>query len=239
MRLTAVRGAVATLAASLVVSGSALGSSPAYELPVWFNWAEKSLDVVIVPPAHGQLVNGGGVLNGSDPAELTPFNSYLEAIEDSIAAWDSAIAQFGSEWLKANVKTNVYVLGRDEVPMDVLRDPEILVVTDENKGTILGVAVSTNPCIVDNSKMMVTSFSYPDMFNINAQEYGHCLGVHHVLKPGPEHDTMNGTYADTIGRPDTHLHCPSNLDIAAVEMAFTNRSGNASIPADSYQLSTC
>lgn len=239
MRVTGLRGAIATLAATLAVSGSAFGQVPTYEIPVWFNWDETELDVLIVPPAHGQLVNGAGALNGGDPAELTPFNSYLDAIEDSVAAWDTAVQEFGSDWLKTNLVTHVYVLGRDDVPSDVLTDPEIVIVSDEHKGHILGLALSTRPCIVDNSKMMLSSFSYPDMFNINGQEYGHCLGVYHVVEPGPEHDVMNGNYADPIGRPETHLHCPSNLDIAAVEMAFTNRSGNAAIPADVYRTSSC
>lgn len=239
MRIKGLREAIATLLATAAISGSAFGQVPVYELPVWFNWDQTTLDVLIVPPNHGQLVNGAGVLNGGDPAELTPFNSYLEATEDSIAAWDAAIQQFGSDWLKTNLETNVYVLGRDDVPSSALTSPEVVIVSDENKAHILGLALSTRPCIVDNSKMMVTSFSYPDMFNINGQEYGHCLGVYHIVEPGPAHDVMNGNYADEIGRPDTHLHCPSNLDVAAVEMAFTNRSGNAAIPADTYLTSTC
>ena len=214
-----------------------------YDLPVWFRWDRATLDVLIVPPNHGQIYNGNGVLNGSDPNELTPFNSYLAAVEASIADWDQAVSMFGEEWLRTNLVTNVYVMGRDSIPADALRNPEIIVATDETKANTLGVAVSTRPCLVDNSKFFVTSFTYEDMYNINAQEYGHCLGLEHVVDNHPQLDSMAGLYVHSPGAKGNPLHCVSNLDVRGLEAVFGRLFGQsspdvASIPVAEY-TTTC
>ena len=135
---------------------------------------------------------------------------------------------FGSEALKNRFKARVYVLGRDTLPDE--KYPDILVVTDPNKGPVLGFAMGGQPCIVNNSQMFVRSFTYADMYNVMGQEYGHCLGLGHVGSQGgidptssqkhPVHDVMNGFYADAIGAPETHLHCVSNLDVKGLEYVF-------------------
>ena len=152
------------------------------------------------------------------------------------AAWDAGINTLGADWLKEYYEPSVYVLGRDDVPQDVLTAPDILVVTDENEGPSLGTSAWAKtghvhtPCFVRMSMAELVSFTYADMYNVTAQEYGHCLGVKHVGLQGgvdptseqkhPEHDVMNGFYTHTIGMPGTHLHCVSNLDIRALEHVF-------------------
>lgn len=241
----------------------ALGAAPAsadheedgiYELPTSDVWTEGELDVVIVPPEHGQLFNSYGPLGGADPKEVTPFeNSYLRAIEDSIAEWKSSINRFGSARLRETLKITTYVVGRDETPVEVLRSPDILLVTDENKGPVLGFAAYTTPCIVNNSRMFLRSFTYADMYNINAQEFGHCLGLGHVGSQGgadptssqkhPVHDVMNGFYAESPGAVGNHLHCVSNLDVKGLEWTFsvlggTNQDHTVFMPAARYRT-TC
>ena len=200
-----------------------------FELPASDDWTKGQLTVYVVPPAHGQLYNGNGALGGADPNEVTPFaNSYLRAMEDSIEEWNNGIRTFGSDALKKRFKAKVYVLGRDTLPDQSM--PDILVVTDENKGPVLGFAMGGEPCIVNNSQMFTRSFTYADMYNVMGQEYGHCLGLGHVGSQGgveptseqkhPEHDVMNGFYSDTIGAPETHLHCVSNLDVKGLEYTF-------------------
>ncbi|MBA2725851.1 MAG: hypothetical protein H0U53_07675, partial [Actinobacteria bacterium] len=192
-----------------------------YELPALDLWTKNQLTVYIVPPSHGQIYNGFGPLAGGDANEVTPFkNSYLRAIEESIEEWNNGIRMFGSSKLK-QFKAHVYVLGRDEIPGQ--SSPDILVMTDESKGPVLGFALRGDPCIVNNSQMFTRSFTYADMYNVMGQEYGHCLGLQHVGSQGgieptsaqkhPVHDVMNGFYADGIGSVDTHLHCVSNLDV--------------------------
>jgi hypothetical protein len=210
-----------TATATFKLKGTTTGGV-LYELPRWFEWDRAALDVLIVPPNHGQLVNGNGFLGGSgDPNELDPFkNSYTRAIEDSIAAWKNGIAQFGPRWLVEGVSIDAYVIGRDQIPQSALEQPEIVVYTDATKGPILGFAVSTDPCIVNNSKFFVTSMTYADMYNINGQEFGHCLGLLHTSDGRPNHDVMDGTYDDEPGAAGTHLHCVSNLDVLGLEQVF-------------------
>lgn len=225
-----------------------------YHQPVWFEWDEAVLDVLIVPPEHGQIVNENGPLGGEGVNELTPYeNSYLRATEQSIKDWDRAVETYGADWLKAGLVTNVYVLGRDEVPEAALDDPEIIVASDQHKGVILGVAIRSsgsdgNRCIVDNSKFFTTSFTYEDMYNINGQEYGHCLGLDHVsATPEDEtiqHDVMNGTYRDTPGAAGVHRHCMSNLNVEGLELVFAPLFGEpggprATMESTEYERLNC
>lgn len=200
-----------------------------YEIPADDFWEKARLTVYIVPPSHGQLYNSNGPLGGADPNEVTPFqNSYLRAIENSIKEWNNGIKKFGSAALKKRFKAMVYVLGRDEVPDQ--SQPDILVYTDVTKGPVLGFALYSTPCIVNNSQMFTRSFTYADMYNVMGQEYGHCLGLGHVGSQGgveptsaqkhPVHDVMNGFYADSVGDNETHLHCVSNLDVKGLEYTF-------------------
>ena len=253
LRLARLTGAVLLL---LAVPGTASADHEdgLYEMPARSIWDTGDLEVLIVPPNHGQVYNSDeGALGGGDPNELTPYNSYLRAIEASIEEWNRGVEMLGSEQLKNTYNPHVYVLGRD-LPAQGLYDPDIIVTTDENKGPVLGFALSgPGPCIVNNSRMYVQSFSYADMYNVNAQEYGHCLGLGHVGSQGgadptsdqkhPEHDVMNGFYADSVGAKDTHLHCVSNLNVAGLEYVFggltgTGQSHTVYMPVEDYRT-TC
>jgi len=229
MRRICLAALVALLVGGIPAMALADHEDGIYELPAQDDWSKAQLTVYVVPPTHGQLYNGNGPLAGGDPNEVTPFqNSYLRAIEDSIEEWKRGIRMFGSRALKKRFKTSVYVLGRDPLPDQ--SQPDILVVTDENKGPVLGFALGTKPCIVNNSQMFIRSFTYADMYNVMGQEFGHCLGLGHVGSQGgadptsaqkhPEHDVMNGFYADPIGDPNTHLHCVSTLDVKGLEYTF-------------------
>ena len=240
-----------------------LGAAPAladheddgiFEIPTRDSWTKSKLSVLIVPPEHGQLYNHYGALGGLDAREVTPFeNSYMRAIEDSIAEWQNGIEKFGSRRLRAALKIKTYVLGRDDVPQDVLLSPDILLVTDENKGPVLGFALYSTPCVVNNSRMFLRSFTYADMYNVNGQEFGHCLGLGHVGSQGgadptssqkhPEHDVMNGFYADPVGAKGNHLHCVSNLDVEGLEWTFRVLGGSGDdhvvyMPVEKYKT-TC
>jgi hypothetical protein len=216
-----------------------------YRETIFTRWDTAQLDILIVPPKHGQLVNGNGPLNGGDPAELTPFNSYVRAQEEGIRAWDDGVDRFASSWLKDNFNTDTYVVGRDVVPPAALADPEIIVTFGEFKANILGIAVrvGSSPCIIDNSMLWTSSFSYEDMYNIGMHEVGHCIGLGHVVTAEPQHDVMFPTYFDPIGAPDNHRHCPSNLNIAVLEASFGELFGRdapveAQMPISEY-ATTC
>lgn len=254
-------GAVAlVLALGALVPGAARAAHEdgIFEQPVWFEWSTATLDVLIVPPEHGQVYNNNGALGGLDPAEANPLaNSYLRAIERSVADWDRAVTEYGTSWLASGLITDVYVVGRDPIPEQAMRNPEVVIVTDQSKASILGVAFNTRPCLVVNSKFFVRSMNYEDMFNINAQEYGHCLGLNHVpgdakgtaangYRDGDLHDPMNGAYPHTPGSAGTDLHCMSNLNVKGLERSFARalgqfpRGGIAELPVDDYvRPATC
>lgn len=230
----------APLGAATHRAGHGGGGDGTYEQPVWFEWSITTLDVFVIPPEHGQIYNGNGVLDGLSPAEATPCdNSYMRATVDSINGWAAGIAAYGSPALQG-VAINVYTpgCGGPTPPLAAILDPEIIVASDQNKAVILGVAVTLGPaCIVDNSKFFVTSFTYADMYNINGQEYGHCLGLDHTS--GPDHDVMDGEYDDDPGAAGTHLHCVSNLNVAGLERVFGFASGTASVSSGSYARIAC
>ena len=224
---------VAALAAGLVLAGApAAGAEPQpYTQDIFGPRTGLVLDILIVPPVHGPIFNSDGALDGGDPMQATPFNTYLGALEDSIDMWRDAAGAPGLKWLKKTLRFNVYVLGRDDVPPEAIEEPEVVITTSEYNG-VAGVAVwsSESTCLVNNSMFAVASFNYEDMFNVNAQEFGHCLGLGHIQVLGEDanayddpyvgHDVMNGLYADEIGAPRTHLHCLSNLNLGGIERIF-------------------
>jgi hypothetical protein len=255
MRRSLAALALACLAVAALPSGALADHEDGYyEIPTEDFWTKTKLRVLIVPPEHGQLYNGYGPLAGGNPSEVTPFeNSYLRAMEDSIDEWRYGVRKFGSHYLRTNLKFPTWVLGRDDVPPAVLQNPDILVVTDENKGPVLGFAFYGEPCIVNNSRMFLRSFTYADMFNVMGQEFGHCLALGHVGSQGgadptssqkhPEHDVMNGFYADPVGAEGNHLHCVSTLDVAGLEWTFAKLTGSGRtktirMPVEDYET-TC
>lgn len=227
MRLARWICAVGMISALIATSAAAAssGEEALYKQPVWFQWDRAELDILIVPPNHGQIYNEEGPLGGGDPAEATPTNSYLEAMEASIEAYRQGVRRFGPRWLSKGLELRSYVLGRDQIPQEALEEPEIVVVTDETKGPVLGIAINLRPCIVNNSKLMTTSVTYADMYNIMGQELGHCLGLDHVAGGPPGDpvlalDLLNGTYPHRPGQKDNPLHCVSNMNVAGLKVVF-------------------
>ncbi len=230
-RFTALLAALGLVVGTGWFGWPADAASTDYRQPVIFESATTVIDVVIVPPNHGQLLNANGILAGLSLAELTPANSYLPAIEDSVRAFSAGVERFGPEWLKRALAINVYVLGRDTVPPEVLLHPEVLILTGASTLDTLGLAVTaTEPCIVHNSKLALVSLSAEDMYNINGQEFGHCLGLDHVEGGPPrdevlEHDVLNGMYPHEPGASGTHRHCVSNLNVLGLEQVFKRALG--------------
>lgn len=254
MRTRRTLAAIVLFASVLAIPGASQ-AAPKYRQPVWFTWNKAHLRTVVVPPNHGQIVNGNGVLAGMDARELHPLeNSYVRATMASIADWQKAIKKWAPTWFRNRFRNDVYLLGRDDVPPGVIQAADIIVVADMNKAFALGVAVRFGGrCIVDNSRMFITSFTDADMYNINAQEYGHCLGLAHVNEASPpnvnnetiRHDPMNGIYADSPGSAGTHLHCISSLNVKGLEEVFRATMGkgtgdpNGVILRSDYKQTNC
>ena len=222
-----------------------------YTQPVNFEWDRKVLDVLVVPPHHGQILNGRRgtrLLNGGDPNEANPLaNSYIVALTRAISDWRRAINTFGSRALR-RLKLRVYVLGRDVPPPSAIQQPEIVFTWDETKGPILGsssqfsLGESSSPCIIQNSMLALNSFSAPDMYNVAGHEFGHCLGVDHSFgAKGVERDLMYAQYGQDIGLEDNPLKCISNLNVRTLELVYDGRPQPeaVTIPVGEYEQIRC
>ncbi len=233
------------LATSVTLPSSAHAAGT-YTQPNWFTWNTASLDVIIVPPEHGQVFNGNGVLGGSEggTSEVTPFNSYLRAIEDSIVEWQNGVTRYGSATLRAGLQIRKYVVGRDTIPTSALQNPEIVITTDQTKAVILGVSVSSRPCLISDSKFFVQSYTYKDMRNIGGHEFGHCLGLDHTFGSPDDsvvtRDIIYATYSQPVGSASNVLQCVSNLNVMGLERSFaiplglSPVGGSATIASTSY-----
>lgn len=225
--------AVALIGAVLVPAGTvAAAESNTYSQQIHDSWSEYKLDVIVVPPPHGQVYNSNGPLGGADPAEATPFNSYVAAVEDSVAQWDKVIDSKGPRWMrKTSIKT--YVVGRDEIPESVQEDPEAVIAFNEHQTFILGVTFSIDnmpaECLISNSMFFTQSFTYTDMYSVNLHEFGHCLGLEHTAAEKEDdiitHEMMAPSYPHDPGAAGTHFHCISNLNLKGVQLAFAEAFG--------------
>ena len=226
--------------------------------PLFQEWDQMTLDVVIVPPVHGQISNGDGTLGGGDPNELVPIaNSYVRATEKAIGDWQRAIRTFGSPALR-RLRLNVYVLGRDVFSPAILSPLDILVTYGETLfpvagGTTVGegyvefsgVRLGGNPrCTNVNAMFGPTNFTFADMYNIAGHEFGHCLGIGHVGPSGDPvvvSDIMHWRYEESVGARGNKLHCMSNINVAGLELAFDGKSNpsRATMPASKYKRIAC
>lgn len=261
------RKLVAAVAVFVVVFGSApvyadRSSDVELRQPLYLEWDHMDFDVLIVPPAHGQVLNDYGPLGGNDAFELNPIaNSYIKATEKAIADWQRAIRAFGSSRLN-RLKMNVYVAGRDVFPTSILSQLEVLIVYEETmypaflgvtqgmpaffmESNGLRVAVVDNPqCVIADSMSAVKSFTFADMYNVAGHEFGHCLGVNHVSparEPVIADDIMRAVYDEAVGGRDAKPHCMSSLNVAGLELVFDHKAqpNVATMSASAYRTITC
>src|SRR5688500_5111987 len=93
-KLVCIAAALLVMSAGWAPASGATKKKPppdTYRQPLFFEWNHNDLDVLIVPPGHGQLVNGPSndrLLNDGDPNEVNPLaTSYLKATLKSITDW--------------------------------------------------------------------------------------------------------------------------------------------------------
>lgn len=238
--------ACVALALGVSTRAESAAAEGAYSETMFSHATEATIDVVIVPPAHGQIYNDNGVLGGDPPSELGPFNSYLKALERGIEDWRRAIDQMAPAWLSEAVTINSYVVGRDEIPAEVDSDPEVLILNEESKGNILGLATAVRPaCLILNSSWFVKYFAPEDFYWVSVHELGHCLGLGHIVDDNPPDDLMSPTYKQPIGASSNRLGCISTLNIATLERSFGFLRGlspsheDVSVPVSEYRRMDC
>lgn len=225
------RLAIVVLVALSAMPFPVAAKGAAYKQPVYHFWSTAKLDVIVVPPGHGPLFNAGGALGGGGAEEIGLKNSYIAATEDSIAEYSRVVRKHGPRWLAKRFRIKTYVAGRDQIPQRVLNDPEAIIVFNEHQGFILGVTFTgVHPdCLISNSMAWTASYSYSDMYTVNLHEFGHCLGLDHFQGPDEDpifkHENMTPAYQHDVGVPGTHRHCVSNMNLAAIALAFAPSRG--------------
>lgn len=211
------------------------------------SWDTANLDVIVVPPASAFAV------------------SELSAMLRSINEWENAIQAMSPTWLRSNLQINTYVVGIDNIPKPVLKDPEIVVVAAEavpfltfgiglhQPVTICGGPVASEAllsqhrhegspwettmarcdngglrCFVIDTNPFLYGYER-SMYDLNAHEFGHCLGVGHVGDAGdfgtklvPTRDVMSYQY------DPNQVNCVSNLNMKGIAGAFAQVMGRPS-----------
>lgn len=225
------RLAIAVLVVLCLAPYSPATARPPYKQAIYHYWSTPKLDVIVVPPAHGPIVNWGGPLGGGGLEEIGLSNSYVKATEASVAEYQRVIRRHGPRWLAKSFRVKTYVAGRDQIPQRVLDDPEAVIMFNEHQGFILGVTFTTThpDCIISNSMAWTMSYSYADMYSVNLHEFGHCLGLDHFVGPEEDpvylHENMTPAYQHNVGEPGTHRHCISNFNLDAIALAFSPSRG--------------
>lgn len=220
---------VAAVVALVCLAQPVAADKARYRLPTNGTWSDGKIDVIVVPPLHGPLVNGSGPLGGGGADEIGLSNSYVRATKKSIREYTKVVRRYGPRWLAKELRIKTYVAGRDEIPERVRNDPEAIIVFNEHQAFILGVTFGINfngapDCLISNSMAWTASYSYTDMYNVNLHEFGHCLGLGHFEGPADDriflHENMTPTYNHDVGDPGNHRHCISNFDVKVLELAF-------------------
>ncbi|HUR24816.1 MAG TPA: hypothetical protein VM327_02230 [Candidatus Thermoplasmatota archaeon] len=191
------------------------------------------VDVLIVPPASATTLWD------------------VTAVRQSVAAWETGINAMGPSWLAGGLNIKSYVLGTDVPPASALEDPEIIIASGAvNPVVLFGIGLQTPfsvcrqqaaaahqhmesdwlvqpmacqdggaQCLVLNTNFLTGSTNR--MYDLNAHEFGHCLGIGHVgdaldfdAKTVPLTDIMS--YQNTPGQ----VHCVSSLNILALQAVY-------------------
>lgn len=191
------------------------------------------IDVLVIPPASATTLWD------------------VDAVQQGIAAWDAGIDALAPAWLADGLTINSYVLGLDVPPQSALADPEIIVASGAaNPFVLFGIGqqvpisicraqaaaahqhegsdwlVQRTACADGGIQCLVLNTNFLTgttnrMYDLNAHEVGHCLGIGHVgdaldfdARTVPLNDIMS--YQDNPNQ----VHCVSSLNILALQEVY-------------------
>lgn len=240
--------AFAPLAALLVLALASplprIGASHAdgsYDEPILFARALSDVDVLVVPPHHGQIYNSDGLFGGRGPTEQLVYeSSYLEAILDGAQNVRTAVNAYSPTWFKNAFSLRVHVLGAG--PASTATPDVVVLATDAPTQTFFGRA-----CVIlvsMTSTLGGPSATYEEMRNAFTHHLLHCLGIDEVTDGHPSEDLMHHNLLAAPGSPPgSSLRCVSNLNVRALQVVFALALGqpsptSGSVPTGSY-VQTC
>jgi hypothetical protein len=191
------------------------------------------VDVLILPPASATTLWD------------------LPAIEQGIAAWESGINALAPAWLANGLNIDSYVVGVDVPPAAALADPEIIIASGAaNPVVLFGIGqqvpisicrqqsaathqhvdsdwlVQRTACADGGVQCLVLNTNFltgttGQMYDLNAHEFGHCLGIGHVgdaldfsAKTVPLSDIMS------YQSDPNQVHCVSSLNVLALQEVY-------------------
>jgi hypothetical protein len=213
-------------------SGCEFWDSSYHEL-ILYEVDTADVDVLIVPPASATALWD------------------IDAIQQGVQAWEAGINALAPAWLANGLTINSYVLGLDTPPQSALADPEIIVASGAANPVVLFGIGQQAPfsvcraqtaaahqhdlsdwlvqrtacsdggvqCLVLNTNFLTGTTNR--MYDLNAHEVGHCLGIGHV-GDALDFDARTVPLDDIMSYQDdpNQVHCVSSLNILALQEVY-------------------